>query len=126
MARNALTVGTDTFTLDFGLVPGTIVVGSDSTSILSNVTTHDTACVDQQLANSGAFRFAAQDLVLWPSIIPEPGSQVRAAMLLLALPACLAACSDSSVTMLRVLVPLQVRYACHLLASSAADSGVHH
>ena len=80
MAHNAFAVGTNTFTLDFGLVPGTIVVGSDATLILSNVTIHNTASVNQQLAKSGAFRFAAQDLMLWPSIIFEPGSQVRAAM----------------------------------------------
>ena len=93
MARTALAVGTNTFTLDFGLVPGTIVVGSNSTLILSNVTIQNTAGVHEQLATAGAFRFAAQDLVMWPSIIFEPGSQVRAAMLLHTLPVCLPACS---------------------------------
>ena len=90
-------MGTKTFTLDFGLVPGTIVVGSNSTLILSNVTIQNTAGVNQQLVKSGAFRFAAQDLVLWPSVVFEPGSQVRAAMLLHALPVCLPACSVSHI-----------------------------
>lgn len=108
MAHDALAVGTSTFTLDFGLVPGTIVVGGGSTLILSNVTIRNTASVSQQLARSGAFRFVSQDLMLWPSITFEAGSQVRTAMLLHALPACLPACSVNHIQQfLRVLVSWQ-------------------